>query len=87
MTQPTEQFITKIKKSLVSRKLYQTIGILLAMLIAAWVGNHVALYATRQIVDEVVRFVAAIFVAFLVGLGVGYIVKKAWDGMQNRLVH
>ena len=54
-------------------------GVLLAMLLAAWIGNQIASLATGQITDALMRFVAGVLVAFLAGIGIGIFVKKAWN--------
>ena len=53
-------------------------GILLAMLCAAYLGNYIALLATRSISDILVRFAAGIFVGLLVGMVIGSAIRKLW---------
>lgn len=54
-------------------------GVLLAMVLAAWVGNRIALFATRQIDHTLTRFLAIILVGLLIGVIVGTLVKKTWN--------
>lgn len=54
-------------------------GILLAMLCAAYLGNYVALLATRSIDDTLLRFAAGVFVGLLVGIAVGAVMRKFWS--------
>lgn len=54
-------------------------GILLAMLCAAYLGNYVALLATRSIDDTLLRFAAGVFVGLLVGIAVGAVIRKFWS--------
>jgi len=53
-------------------------GILLAMICAAFIGNYIALIATRSIEDVLIRFAAGIFVGLLVGMVIGSAIKKVW---------
>ena len=58
--------------------LVELTGILLAMLLAGLVGRYAAEAATRPISDESIKLVLRIFVAAGVGLGIGFVVRRAW---------
>jgi len=49
------------------------------MLIAALLGNYIAELATRQIENDLRRFIAGIFIGLLVGICVGLFVKHTWE--------
>jgi hypothetical protein len=61
--------------------IFEIIGVLIAMILAAWIGNHIALLATRQIDNTLTRFVAVILIGLFVGISVGTLVKKTWNGL------
>jgi uncharacterized membrane protein YraQ (UPF0718 family) len=51
------------------------------MFLAAWIGNRIALLATRQIDNTITRFLAIILVGLLIGVIVGTLVKKTWNSL------
>ena len=53
-------------------------GILLAMICAAFLGNYIAVVATRSINDSLVRFAAGVFVGLLAGMFIGLAIQKVW---------
>jgi hypothetical protein len=73
----------------ISRRVYirnaclEIAGILLAMLLAAWIGNLIAQIATRQIDHTLIRFIAGIIIGLLIGIGVGSVVKKTWNRLLS----
>ena len=60
---------------------FEITGVLLAMILAAWIGNRIALSATRQIDHTLTRFLAVILVGLLIGVIVGTLVKKTWNSL------
>jgi len=76
----------KISRNIFIRNIIlEVIGILLAMLLAASIGNYIAQMATSQIDNVLTKLVVGIFVGLLVGLSVGFLIKRTWDSIQNRL--
>lgn len=57
-------------------------GTLTIMLLAGLLGRYVAVVATQSIGDDILRVIAGLAVAVLVGIGVGFPAKK----MLRRLV-
>jgi predicted histidine transporter YuiF (NhaC family) len=53
-------------------------GILLAMICAAYLGNYIALLATRSIDDKLLRFAAGVFVGLLAGMVIGAAIRNIW---------
>lgn len=54
-------------------------GILLAAVCAAYLGNHIALMATKSIGDILIRFAVGVLVGLLVGIAIGAVVRKLWS--------
>jgi hypothetical protein len=61
--------------------IFEIIGVLIAMILAAWFGNHIALLATQQIDHSLTRFFAVILIGLLIGIIVGTAVKKTWNSL------
>lgn len=77
----------RISRSIYRRKIILEItGILIAMVVASLIGRYTAEFAAKQITHTVAKFLIGIFVSFLAGLGVGFVIKKLWDGVQRRYV-
>jgi len=77
----------KITRAVFWRKIIvETIGILIAMVLAVLVAKRVLTLVTHDIVNTITRFIASVLIAFMVGIGVGLVFKKFWDGVQKRVV-
>jgi hypothetical protein len=61
--------------------IFEIIGVLMAMFLAAWIGNQIALLATRQIDNALTRFSAIILIGLTIGVIVGTLVKKTWNSL------
>jgi hypothetical protein len=59
-------------------------GILIATACAALLGNYLALVATRSIGDTLLRFAVGVFVGLLIGIAIGTLVRKFWNGFLLR---
>lgn len=61
----------------------EILGILLAMILASLLGRYVAEVATRQIDNGLIKFIASVLIALLVGVAVGMLLKRTWNGLQR----
>jgi hypothetical protein len=61
--------------------IFEISGVLLAMILAAWIGNRIALLVTHQIDNTLTRFLAIILIGLLIGVAVGTLVKKTWNSL------
>ena len=59
------------------KRLFHIFGILIAIILAGFLGTFIAEIATRQITNDLVRFAAGITIGLLVGIVVGVLVKRA----------
>jgi F0F1-type ATP synthase assembly protein I len=55
-----------------------TIGILLAMILAGWTGRTLAQILTAPITHDLAKLIAGILVGILVGICIGLLIKKTW---------
>ena len=66
----------------------EIIGILFVLVVAGWIGDSLGRTATRQINNNLEKFIAGIFVGLCVGIAVGIFVqrtrKKLLGILQNR---
>jgi uncharacterized protein YacL len=58
--------------------LFESMGILLAMVLAGLLGRTIAQIGTAQISNDLTKLIAGIVIALLAGMGVGFLVKRAW---------
>lgn len=56
--------------------LIETIFLLAVMVLAGFLGRHIAQLATQQISHDFLRFVAGIMTGLLVGIGVGVVMTR-----------
>jgi hypothetical protein len=62
--------------TLIRNSILEIACILLTMMVAGWFGRSIALMATRQISDELIRLVVGIMIGLFVGGVVGIIVQQ-----------
>ena len=55
-----------------------SLGVLLAMILAGLLGRYGAEVATRPISNELTKLVVGIIIGMLIGLGTGFVVQRAW---------
>lgn len=53
-------------------------GILLAVVLAGWLGRYLAEMVTRPIGDDTAKVIIGIIIGLLVGIGAGLLVNRAW---------
>ena len=58
--------------------LFESTGILLAMVLAGLLGRTIAQIGTTQISNDLTKLMAGIVIALLAGMGVGFLVKRTW---------
>jgi uncharacterized protein YacL len=58
--------------------LFESLGILLAMVLAGLLGRTIAQIGTAQIINDLTKLIAGIVIALLAGMGVGFLVKRTW---------
>ena len=58
--------------------LFESMGILLAMVLAGLLGRTIAQTGTAQISNDLIKLIAGIMIALLAGMGVGFLVKRIW---------
>ena len=58
--------------------LFESLGILLAMVLAGLLGRTIAQIGTAQISNDLTKLMAGIVIALLAGMGVGFLVKRTW---------
>ena len=58
--------------------LFESLGILLAMVLAGLLGRYIAQIGTAQISNDLTKLMAGIVIALLAGMGVGFLVKRTW---------
>jgi len=69
----------KISRTVCVRKIVvDTVGILLAILLASLLGKYVAGIATQQIGNDLTKFIAGILIGLLAGISVGILVRQIW---------
>ena len=59
--------------------LFESMGILLAMVLAGLLGRYIAQIGTAQISNDLTKLIAGIMIALLAGMGVGVLVKRTWE--------
>ena len=57
----------------------ESAGILLAAICAGFLGNIMALLATRSIADALIRFAVGVFVGLSIGIAIGAAIRKIWN--------
>ena len=65
--------------------LIESFGILLAVFLAAILGNHVARIATRHIDNVLAIYVIGIFIGLLIGILVGVYFKRGWNKLFRQV--
>ena len=58
--------------------LFESMGIVFAMILAGLLGRTIALIGTAQISHDLTKLIAGIVIALLAGMGVGFLVKRTW---------
>ena len=58
--------------------LFEIMGILIAMILAGFLGWYIAQIATQQIGNDLIKFAVGITTGLLVGIGVGIIMQHIW---------
>ncbi|MCC6299171.1 MAG: hypothetical protein IT314_07725 [Anaerolineales bacterium] len=61
----------------------EILGILLAMALAGLLGRHLAQIAMEQIHPASIKIIVGVAVGLLAGMGVGVLVRQAWDRMTQ----
>lgn len=59
--------------------LLESMGVLLAMVLAGLLGRTIAQIGTAQISNDLTKLIAGIVIALLAGMGVGFLVKRTWE--------
>jgi len=59
--------------------LFESMGILLAMILAGLLGRIIAQTGTAQISNDLTKLIAGIVISLLAGMGVGFLVKRMWE--------
>ena len=59
--------------------LFESMGILLAMVLAGLLGRYIAQIGTTQISNDLTKLIAGIVISLLAGMGVGFLVKRMWE--------
>jgi len=63
---------------LVRNVLFESMGVLLAMVLAGLLGRYIAQIGTAPISNDLTKLIAGIVIALLAGMGVGFLVKRTW---------
>ena len=63
--------------------LFQIVGILLAVALASLLGRWVAEFATQQMSNGLIKFIAGMITSLLAGMGVGFLVKQTWSRLAK----
>ena len=63
--------------------LFEIMGILLAMMLAALLGKYLVGVVTEGISHSLIKFIAAIVISLLTGMGVGFLMRRIWDRQPN----
>ena len=66
------------RSQLVRNVLFQIAEILLAAALASVLGRWIAEFATQQISNGLIKFIAGMTIGLLAGMGVGFLVKRTW---------
>ena len=72
-----EKHTSRLK--LVRNILFESMGVLLVMLLAGLLGRAIAQIGTAQISNDLTKLIAGIVIALLAGMGVGFLVKRTWE--------
>lgn len=59
--------------------LFESMGVLLIMVLAGLLGRTIAQIGTAQISNDLTKLIAGIVMALLGGMGVGILVKRTWE--------
>jgi hypothetical protein len=70
---------------LVCNILFEIMGILMAMILAGFLGQYSAQLVTQQIGNDLIRFAAGISTGLLVGIGVGILMQFTWGRLIKTL--
>ena len=63
--------------------LFEIMGILLAMFLAALLGRYLVGIVTEGISDGLIKFLVGIIISLLTGMGVGFLMKRLWHRQPN----
>ena len=63
---------------LVRNVLLESMGVLLAMVLAGLLGRTIAQIGIAQISNDLTKLIAGIVIALLAGMGVGFLVTRTW---------
>ena len=74
-----KETIVSTKKSAIAKNFLEALGILFAILLAAFLGNYVARIATRQMDNVLTIYVVGILVGLAIGLLIGVYFKRGWS--------
>lgn len=66
------------RRVLIRRVILETLGMLLAMVLAGLLARYISEIATKPINNDLTRFVGGIIIGLIVGIGVGFLVRQAW---------
>ena len=70
------------RRILTRNTIYKVMLFLFTILLAGFLGNFIALLATKQITDMLARFIVGIIIGLLVGIAVGIVIKRTWEKIQ-----
>jgi hypothetical protein len=65
------------------KRLYNLAGVFIAALMAGLLGRNVAEIVTKPIGDELTKLVLGIIVGICIGLGTGFVVRRAWGRLAG----